>query len=106
MASTRTRRTATRATRTGSSALRIQKQINQDYVNIIRDYRKLGVALFRKPMTRYVLGGVAITALVPVFLRMFRNEEVQTFVRDNVEEIRTRIDGMIHSGERELDSLN
>jgi hypothetical protein len=106
MASTRTRRTSTRATRTGSNALRVQKQINQDYVNLIRDYRKLGVALFRKPMTRYVLGGVAITALVPVFLRMFRNEEVQTFVRDNVEEIRTRIDGVIHSGERELDSLN
>ncbi len=105
MASTRNRRTA-RVTKTGRNAGGIQRQINQDYVNIIRDYRKLGVELFRKPMTRYVLGGIALTALVPFALRMFRNEEVQTFVRDNVEEIRTRIDGMIHSGERELDTLS
>jgi hypothetical protein len=105
MASNRNRRSA-RVTKTGSNAAGIQRQINQDYVNIIRDYRKLGVELFRKPMTRYVLGGVALTALVPYVLRMFRNEEVQTFVRDNVEGIRTRIDGVIHSGERELDTLN
>lgn len=103
MASTRNR---TRRARTPRTASGIQRQINQDYVNIIRDYRKLGVALFRKPMTRYVLGGVALTALVPFALRMLRNEEVQTFVRDNVEDIRTRIEGVIHSGERELDTLS
>lgn len=105
MATTRNRRTA-RLTKRGTNAGGIQKQINQDYVNIIRDYRKLGVELLRKPVTRYVLGGVALTALVPFVLRMFRNEEVQTFVRDNVESIRTRIDGVIHSGERDLDTLN
>lgn len=105
MASTRARRTA-RVTKKGTNASGVQKQINQDFRNIARDYGKLGAELFRKPMTRYILGGVALTALAPVVMRLFRNEEVQTFVRDNVEGIRTRIDGVIHSAERELDTLN
>jgi hypothetical protein len=105
MAATRNRRTA-RVTKRGTNAGGIQRQINQDYANIIRDYRKLGVELFRKPVTRYILGGVALTALVPFVMNMFRNEEVQTFVRDNVEGIRTRIDGMIHTADSGLDTLN
>lgn len=105
MAARRNRRTA-RLTRTGSNAAGIQKQINQDYMDLVRDYGKLGVELMRKPMTRYILGGVALTALVPYVLRFFRDPEVQTFVRDNVDTIRTRIDGIIHSGEDRLESLN
>lgn len=105
MATNRNRRTA-KVTRTGSNVMGIQRQINQDYVNIVRDYRKLGAELFRRPLTRYILGGVALTALAPVIMRLFRNEDVTSFVRDNVDTIRTRIDGFIHSGEEKLDSLN
>jgi len=105
MATNRNRRSA-RVTRTGTNAGGIQRQINQDYVNLIRDYKKLGVELFRRPMTRYILGGVALTVAVPYILRMLRNEEVVTFVRDNVDNIRTRIDGYIHTADSDLETLN
>ena len=101
MATTRNKRTA----RT-KSIVGVQKQINTDFAYLMRDYVKLGSALLRRPLTRYVLGGVALTVVSPYILRMFRNTEVQSFITDNVEGIRSRIDGMIHSGEASLDSLN
>ncbi len=101
MATTRNRRVTRR-----TSAMGIQRQINTDYAALVRDYGKLGAKLLSKPLTRYVLGGVALTVLSPFVLRMFRNPEVQTFITDNVEGIRSRIDGMIHSGEETFESLN
>ncbi|MES2526405.1 MAG: hypothetical protein V4598_04935 [Bdellovibrionota bacterium] len=101
MATTRNRRTAR-----ANSVLGVQKQINTDFEYLMRDYVKLGSALLKRPLTRYVLGGVALTVISPFILRMFRNTEVQTFITDNVEGIRSRIDGMIHSGEESFESLN
>ncbi len=101
MATTRNRRTAR-----AKSVMGVQKQINTDFEYLMRDYVKLGSALLRRPIARYVLGGVALTVVSPFILRMFRRPEVQTFITDNVEGIRSRIDGMIHSGEASLDSLN
>ncbi len=72
----------------------------------IRHYRKMGMKLLKRPATPYILGGVAVTVLAPMIMRLFRNEDVTTFVRDNVDTIRTRIDGFIHSGEEKLESLN
>lgn len=101
MATTRNRRTAR-----AKSVVGVQKQINTDFEYLMRDYVKLGSALLRRPIARYILGGVALTVVSPFILRMFRRPEVQTFITDNVEGIRSRIDGMIHSGEASLDSLN
>lgn len=72
----------------------------------IRGYQGRAVQLLELPTTRFILGGVALAALAPVVMRFFRQEEVQTFVRDNVEGIRSRIEGVIHSGESEFESLN
>lgn len=105
MAANRNRRSA-RVTRTGSNVMGIQRQINQDYKYLVTDYGRLGIELMRKPLARYILGGVALAALAPVVMRFFRQEEVQSFVRDNVEGIRSRIEGVIHSGESEFESLN
>ncbi len=101
MATTRNRRTA----RT-KSIVGVQKQINTDYEYLIRDYAKLGAALMRRPLTRFILGGVALTVISPYILRMFRSDEVQTFVRDNVEGIRSRVDGFMHSSDSDLETLN
>lgn len=105
MASQRNRKSS-KVTRTGSNAPRIQKQINQDYTNFFRDYKKLGVELLRKPMTPYILSGVALTVAVPFILSMFRREDVVTFVRDNVDNIRNRIEGYIHTEDIDMDPLN
>jgi hypothetical protein len=82
----------------------IQKQINRDYSVLVRDYGRLGVELMRKPIARYILGGVAIATLAPFVARLFRNPEVQTFVRDNVEGIRSRIEGVVQTGEDTMDA--
>lgn len=78
--------------KTSSNALGLQK--------------KLRIKPLRKPLTPYILGGVALTVLVPYILRILKREDVVTFVRDNVDNIRTRIDGYIHTGDANMDSLN
>ena len=103
MATTRNRRTA-RVTKTGRNAMGIQRQINQDYKSLVEDYGRLGVELMRKPIARYILGGVAIATLAPFVVRLFQNTEVQTFVRDNVEGIRSRIEGVVQTGEDTMDA--
>lgn len=104
MAATRKRRTNTR------SVIGAQKQINRDYLYLARDYKKLGMEILRRPVTKYILGGVALTAIVPyvapVIMRLFRDDRVTTFVRENVDDIRTRIDGFIHTADSDLDALN
>ena len=87
----RTARLPKTGTFTGMNATNIQRRV---------------LKFLRKPMARYILGGVAVTALAPVIMRIFRNEDVKSFVSDNVDTIRTRIDGYIHSAESEMDSLN
>ncbi len=84
----------------------IQKQINQDYKYLAKDYGMLGSELLKRPVTRYILGGVALMTLAPFVMRFFRREEVQTFFRDNVQGIRSRIDDVIHSRDMEMDTMN
>ena len=92
-------RKSTRTSSHRSRAMGIQRQINSDYVS-------LGSELWRRPVTRFLFGGVALSMLAPIVMRIFRNPEVQTFMRENVEGIRSRIDGLIHSGQAEFDRLN
>jgi predicted transcriptional regulator len=68
MASNKGRRSA-RNTPTGANALGIQKKINQDYAILLKDYGKLFSELWRKPMTKFVLGGFALSAAIPFFMR-------------------------------------
>lgn len=63
-----TRRVA-RNTQKGTNAMGIQKKINEDYAILWRDYQKLFVELWRKPMTKFVLGGFALSAVVPFLLK-------------------------------------
>ena len=74
--------------------------------SVIRGYQGRATQLLEMPVTRFILGGVALTVAVPFILRMLRNEDVTTFVRDNVDNIRTRIDGYIHSSDSDLETLN
>lgn len=62
-----------KSTRATSSPLRIQKEINADYVELGRDYKKLGMALMRKPATKYVLGGIAISVFGPMIFKALKN---------------------------------
>lgn len=93
-------------TRKAVAATRTSARRNTGISRVFRGYQGRAIQLLDLPATRYILGGVALAALAPVVMRFFRQDEVQTFVRDNVEGIRSRIDGMIHSGEERLDTLN
>jgi hypothetical protein len=109
MATTRkTSRRVSRNTKTGSNVSGIQKTINRDYGLLARDYKKLFVELFRKPVTRYVLGGVAVTALAPVLFRNIRRiPMVDSFLSENMENldldgIRSKVTDTISSFRSEI----
>jgi cytochrome c biogenesis factor len=88
-----------RNTKTGSSAMGIQRKINRDYATLARDYGKLAVELWQKPVTKFVLAGVAIGAVVSLARK---NPQISSFVSENVGALRTRIDDVIHSGEEAI----
>jgi hypothetical protein len=94
-----------RTAREALDVMGIQRRIDTDYAQLVRDYGKMGSKLMKRPVTRIFLGGIALSVIAPYILRLLRNPEVQTFVRDNVEHIRSRVDGLIHSSS-ELDTLN
>lgn len=95
MASKRQRGTA-RNTYNGSNAMGIQKQINQDYVDLGRDYKKLFIEIWRIPATKYVLGGAAVAALIPFAMKAFgEDSQVTTYIR-----------GVFNKADDTFDSLN
>lgn len=81
-----TRRNA-RVTRTGSNAMGIQKKINEDYEILAKDYGKLFVELWRIPLTKYLLGGLALGALVP----LLKNEKVIDFFKSVKSDVNTEV---------------
>jgi hypothetical protein len=52
-----------RNTLNGQNAMGIQRKINDDYAELLKDYGKLFVELWRKPMTKYILGGLALSVI-------------------------------------------
>ena len=73
---------------------RIQKEINNDYRILARDYRRLALNLWNKPATRYVLGGVAAAALVPVAMRVYRRYPgISTFFTDSLDVVERKFSG-------------
>ena len=92
------------ARRTAAKRRTASRQSNLS--SVIRGYQGRATQLLGMPVTRFILGGVALTVVAPYILRMLRNEDVTTFVRDNVDNIRTRIDGYIHSADSDLETLN
>lgn len=95
MATTRTPRSP-RNTRTGSNAMNIQRKINSDYAELVRDYGKLFAELWQKPVTKYLVAGAAIGAVAAIFRKY---PDITTQVTDSVSGLRSKVDSMIHSGE-------
>lgn len=84
-----------RVKKTGSSVLKIQRVVNKDYGLLFKDYKKLSRELWRIPATKYILSGVAITSLVPVILRVLRNNpQIGNFFRTNAEVIESKVGGI------------
>lgn len=95
MATTRTPRSP-RNTRTGSNAMNIQRKINSDYAELARDYRKLAVELWQLPVTKFVVAGAALGAVAAVFKRY---PELNTYVSEGVDGLKTKIQDVVSSGE-------
>lgn len=93
MASNRSRRSA-RVTHTGKNALGIQKKINQDYVQLGRDYKKLFVELWNNPTAKWILGGVILTSVIPFIVKALNADSDELYI------IRSRGDI------RDFDSMN
>lgn len=93
--------------RTRRSTAQRRTTRNQSGISsVIRGYQGRATQLLGMPVSRVILGGVALTVLAPYIMRMFRTEGVTTFVRDNVDGIRERIDGFIHTADADVETLN
>lgn len=92
MASNRTRRTTRVITQ--KNVLGIQKKINQDYVQLGRDYKKLFVELWGNSTARWIMGGLILTSVIPLIGKALKSEEQDILI------IRSRADI------RDFDPLN
>lgn len=97
MATTKTTRRNVRNTRTGSNAMNFQKMINEDFALLWKDYGKLGVELWRMPLTKFIVGGAAIGALVPVLMKVFDEYDMDT--------IKEKITDFVHTAKDETQDL-
>lgn len=95
MATTRRPRTP-RNTRTGSNAMEIQRKINSDYGELARDYKKLAVELWKLPVTKFIFTGAALGAVAAVFRRY---PELNSYVSEGVETIKSKVNETLSSGE-------
>ena len=82
----------TRTVRANSSPLKVQKKINEDYVVLAKDYGKLGESIWRKPATKYVLGGIGLVVAAPYIMKLLKKipavEEFLASSTDAMEEIK------------------
>ena len=72
---------------------------------LVKDYEKLAIELWKKPATRYVLGGAEIAILVPFAMRMF--PRFNTLIRDNMDTASDKwdeVEGMISERISEIKS--
>ncbi|HXH29186.1 MAG TPA: hypothetical protein VNJ01_00065 [Bacteriovoracaceae bacterium] len=88
---TNTRRTK-RAASVLESAPKIQKSINRDYKLLFKNYGRLASKLWSRPATRYVVGGAAVAALVPVAMRVYkRYPQISTFFSESLDAVEGKI---------------
>ncbi len=95
MAANRNRRTA-RKTSTGSNAIGIQKQINKDYAYLLRDYMDLGIELWKKPITKFIVSGFSLGMVVSL-LGKYTN--VNEFASDKLRLIKDKFDDTLDTAE-------
>lgn len=106
MPTTRNKRTTTTRANTARTPLRIQKEINEDYVELARDYKKLALALWKKPATKYILGGLGLAAVTPFLFRTIKGlPGVEAFFTDTFEGVKNKVDHVISSHSAD-DSMN
>lgn len=95
MAANRNRRTA-RKTTSGSNATGIQKQINTDYEYLLRDYKNLGLELWKKPITKFIVSGFSLGIVVSL-LGKYTN--VNDFASDKLRLIKNKFDDQLDTAE-------
>lgn len=98
MTQKRTKKNLTTMSKTAKSAKRIDEK--QSYFS---DYQKLAKKLWKRPATKWVLGGVAVASIFPLTLRLFRRyPQINEFLSENIHaveesvgEIGTKLKGKI-----------
>lgn len=106
MPTSRTKKASPTRTNSVRTPLRIQQEINEDYAELARDYKKLGLALWKKPATKYILGGLGFAFLTPFLFRTLKGlPGVEAFFTDTFEGVKNKVDGVINSRATD-DSMN
>lgn len=95
MAANRNRKTAKRTPK-GSNAIGMQKQINTDYEYLLRDYKNLGLELWRKPIVKFIVGGFSLGAVVSL---LGKYTTVNDFASDKLRLIKNKFDDALDTAE-------
>lgn len=94
MAANRNRKTAKKTAR--GNAIGMQKQINTDYEYLLRDYKNLGIELWKKPVTKFLVGGFSLGVIVSL-LNKYTN--VNNFASNRLRLIKNKFDNTLDSVE-------
>ena len=97
MASNRNKRPV-RNTKTGANAMQIQRKINMDYADLFADYKKLGIELWQFPITKFIVGGAALGALVPVLMKAFEDYDLDS--------IKNKWNDLVSEGKEEISDIS
>ncbi len=85
-----------RKTSSGAGALGIQKQINTDFEYLLGDYKNLGIELWKKPVTKFIVGGFSLGIVVSL-LGKYTN--VNNFAADKLRLIKHKFDEAVDTFE-------
>lgn len=94
MAANRNRQTAKKTPK--GNAIGMQKQINTDYEYLLRDYKNLGIELWKKPVTKYLLGGFSLGVIVSL---LNKYTSVNSFASNKLRLIKNKLDHTLDSVE-------
>lgn len=102
----KTTRRTTAVTGRNPGPVSVQRKINQDYSILVKDYGKLFSEIWKKPVTKYILGGIALTSMIPLAMKFYRSSDV--FKKEtNLDGDASRVDGGVMATEiNDFDSMN
>ncbi len=82
-------------TKSTPNIVKTQEKINRDYRMLFRDYGRLSLRIWEKPVTRYIVGGAALAALFPIGKRaMSFYPRFAEFFRGSLDEVESRLSGL------------
>lgn len=80
------------------STSRRRQTITLSNMESFEDLKKIGARLWKKPVTKFIVGGAALGALVPIVMKVMKDYDIDTEV------IKEKWDDLVSKGEETIDT--